>query len=537
MAQMIPAIFPFPDDPLRKAEEKVFGIFRDKLSDEYIVFYSCEVLRENRAGTFAESETDFLIFHPDQGFLGIEVKGGSIGYKNGTWSQNGRPLKRSPFVQAHDAVHNLQRWLAWKMNNLPKLTFAHGVCFPDVMKAFDSLPPDAERTICLTHQELSYVADAVESILKKFRRSHHEKAPRDAVRRLLMPQFEYGYCLADRAERAEEDFFTLTEQQCEMLNMLQYQKRALIEGCAGSGKTIMALKKAEEIASMDKSVLLLCYNTLLGKQLAARTSNNDRITANLFHDFCLDALRDAGCAPEKGSDDQEYWDKRVPEAFDELMQRAALEYDAVIVDEGQDFRFSYWVSIEGLAKKDGWFYIFYDPGQNLFHSDMEFPFKKPRFALTKNCRNTGRICEFLQPLSTVPMEPKDGIPPGDAPVEFSDPNPKNRRKELGKVLNRLVTQEKLDRSEVVVLGGHRMDGTSIGDDPKIGNFTLTENADDDTPNAIHYHTHMKFKGLEARAIILLDVDPDDERWKMNFLYTAASRAKYVLHVLRKSASG
>ena len=112
MAQMIPALFPCPEDSKRQAEKKVYDILRDRLKDEYTVFYSFEILRENRDGKFAESETDFLIFHPDRGFIGLEVKGGNIAYRDGCWSQNGRPLRRSPFAQAHDAIHDLERWLA-----------------------------------------------------------------------------------------------------------------------------------------------------------------------------------------------------------------------------------------------------------------------------------------------------------------------------------------------------------------------------------------------------------------------------------------
>ena len=85
MARMIPEVFPRPDDPKRKGEHKVFDVLRDRLPNDYTVFYSFEVIREKRKGKFAESETDFLVFHEDQGFLGIEVKGGNVkvGVKDG----------------------------------------------------------------------------------------------------------------------------------------------------------------------------------------------------------------------------------------------------------------------------------------------------------------------------------------------------------------------------------------------------------------------------------------------------------------------
>jgi DNA helicase IV len=348
---------------------------------------------------------------------------------------------------------------------------------------------------------------------------------------MLMPHFEYGYTLADKAERAEQEFFVLTEQQCQMLEFLQFQKRALVQGCAGSGKTLMAIKKAEQLGAAGKSVLLLCFNRLLGQKLAARTAEMPGVTSMTYHRFCTQTLEDANCLPEIRGNDPAFWADEIPDALDALLTRSPQHYDAVVVDEAQDFKFSYWASIAGLVEKDGWFYIFYDPGQNLFASKMEFPFKEPMFPLTFNCRNTRRICEFLQPLSVLPMEPKDGVPEGDVPISFAG-DAQQRRKELARVLHDLTTKGKLDPDEIVVLGGHRMANTCIAKDPKIGKFTLTENVNEDPPNAIRYYTPMKFKGLEARAVILLDVDDMDERWSSNHIYTAASRAKYSLHVVK-----
>ena len=83
----------------------------------------------------------------------------------------------------------------------------------------------------------------------------------------------------------------------------------------------------------------------------------------------------------------------------------------------------------------------------------------------------------------------------------------------------------------VILGGHSMEHTCIGDNPIIGSFHLTETMEDG-PNIINYHTYMKFKGCEADVVILIDVDKKDERWANPIsLYTAISRAKHLLYIL------
>jgi len=85
----------------------------------------------------------------------------------------------------------------------------------------------------------------------------------------------------------------------------------------------------------------------------------------------------------------------------------------------------------------------------------------------------------------------------------------------------------------VILGGHSLARTCIGDKPGLGNFIVTEELED-KPNCVHYHTYMKFKGCEADAVFILDVDPSDERWEGEMgLYVAISRAQHLLFVLRK----
>ena len=67
----------------------------------------------------------------------------------------------------------------------------------------------------------------------------------------------------------------------------------------------------------------------------------------------------------------------------------------------------------------------------------------------------------------------------------------------------------------------------------MGNFIIEREAEPGS-NAIRYETYMRFKGCESDVVILLDVDPKDDRWSKNALYTAISRAKFLLYVLYKT---
>jgi len=60
------------------------------------------------------------------------------------------------------------------------------------------------------------------------------------------------------------------------------------------------------------------------------------ITADHYHNFCIKRLVAAGVhLPDRS--DKAFWETEIPDKFDRLLQNQPLRYDAIIVDEGQDF--------------------------------------------------------------------------------------------------------------------------------------------------------------------------------------------------------
>ncbi len=532
MAHMIPAVI--PEQTLSNAEKHLFAVLKERLDYGFTVFHSFNLLTRNRQQRFIEGEIDFLIFSPAHGFLVLEVKGGIIEYEGSTdrWFQNDKLMNQSPFRQARDSKHKLRDFLFNQLGHKPKGTFAYAVCFPEVFDDMKNLPSGAESRICITGAELPLIDKKVQEIFESFSHDIPESLESDEserIRQILMPHCEYGTSLKDRMGRAERDFFRLTEEQCRMLDTLSRQKRVLIEGCAGSGKTVMAVKKARELAAEGKSVLILCYNVLIGERLASEVGDLDSVTACNYHKFCEDLLKKAGRFPADEGDSAEYWKAILPEALESFLQENPVKYDAVIVDEGQDFYAEWWVTVDDLVKPDGYFYIFYDPGQNLWGTGMDFPIKGEPYTFYRNCRNTREIFNMLQHCVSMEMSLMGGAPVGDKVIDFSSPDAHARRERLAGILHELMAKG-IDRSRIVILGGHSVENTCIGSDPAVGGIRITQDIEDES-DAIHYYTYMKFKGCEADVVILLDVDRNDERWNDTALYTAISRAKYLLYII------
>ena len=531
MALMIPAVV--PEEGVSRAEQELFPVLRNGLDDSITVFHSFKIVTHNREGRLLDSEIDFLLFSRERGLLVIEVKGGPVVYdgSRARWYQGDRPI-RDPFDQARANKYKLGTFIRERVGRSLPVSLAHAVCFPNSYAEPSVLPPEASREILINGRDLDNVAAAIDRVYdasKPFDRALSDKEA-EALRLAFMPYCEYGMSLLERMEKAGRKLFALTEEQCRLLDFIRNRRTALIQGCAGSGKTVMAVKKAQELAANGNRVLLLAYNQLIGERLKESVRESEGVTASTYHDFCLEMLEKAGVVPDGVRDDM-FYTRLVPQAFENLASQGLGQYDALIVDEGQDFRGDYWKSLGYLLRDGGYYYIFYDPDQNVFGTEMDFPIHEEPFVLVDNCRNTKSICEFVGHYTDNDIHPMQGVPVGIPVEEHVNPSPASRRRHLAGILEQLVFEEGMVPERVVILGGHGIEKTCVPADGQVGKFKVVQ-GDEVGPNIVHYYTYMKYKGCEADAVILLDVDPSDDRWSDLAIYTTASRAKFLLFILR-----
>jgi hypothetical protein len=87
----------------------------------------------------------------------------------------------------------------------------------------------------------------------------------------------------------------------------------------------------------------------------------------------------------------------IENAFDHL-DNFPITYEAIIVDEGQDFRGLWWLLVEAILEKstNKILYIFYDDNQSLLPFRSKYPIEKSPISMSKNCRNGGNIFEIVK---------------------------------------------------------------------------------------------------------------------------------------------
>ncbi len=548
MAQLIPTI---STDEIKNYGERLFAeSLLKQVPARVQVFHSINWLADNREGTVREGESDFVILDPDRGILFVEVKGGTIRCRPDSFEwvrvlDNGVQEKiKSPFVQARASMHTLTN----KMKTHPlfrsgiPFTYGYAAAFPGC-RCDGTLPADIRP-------ELIFDADRCQSLQASLKEAFdlnehvgHERMNAShvkAVHEVLYPNFGVTPVLWRQVQDQEAKLRRLTEEQAIILKLLKYQSKAVIQGVAGSGKTILALAKAQEMARDGAKTLFVCYNKQLKQWLDTTAEKiNDNLVFSTFHELAFSFAKKAGIRLHqlKDEEDEAFWNNRVP---DVMMQAASMlgeedKYDAIIVDEGQDFHDLWWLCIDGVFSDPAnkkCYYIFYDPLQNIYVSAPTLPSEMGApFELHANCRNTVKIAQHCEAFVNRPITVKGNAPVGEDPEVLQAQTVEQAFRLAEKKVRELCfdNQGGLERRQIAVLA----DGSTKSRWPrKIAGFDTTEFLPTWTNNkAILMETWARFKGLEADAIILIDTDKTDTPKTRANRYVSRSRAKHLLTII------
>ncbi|MDE0178977.1 MAG: NERD domain-containing protein [Gammaproteobacteria bacterium] len=553
MARLFPKIR--PEDIGNPGERSVARALLEQLPRRVEVFHGFNWLARNARATLLEGECDFILLEPEKGLLFVEVKGGSLVFDGEKWvrqvGSERRELNKDPFAQAqrgmHDIVDIVSRRHGGKSNGLP---FAYGfaVAFPDC-RVSGWLPPNIQPELILDAAKLKTVPDAVKRIFASFSRKEHRPLYADevaSVREALYPKYELVPVLWRRIEDQEERLSRLTQEQQRILDILERQPKAAISGVAGSGKTLLALAKAQATARQGLRTLLLCFNRPLKDWLLQSVPDafGGKLVIDNYHGLADDLCRAAGVPLWDRGDtkDPDFWTEIVPVALEEACERLGPEhkFDAIIVDEGQDFEDLWWDSLDSVfrdAANKACYYVFYDPKQNLFVDSPSLPDELgPPYPLPTNCRNTVRIAAHCASLVGHDNKVRDEAPIGEDPVMVSAQTISEAFRAAGKQVRELCESGKggLKPSQAAVLAPAYTERDWPG---KFGTIALTRDFDEwRRGKGVLIATWGRFKGLEADAVVIVETPMRDEAREATTRYVARSRAKHWLTVIEVDAA-
>jgi hypothetical protein len=532
---------PFPMLPTDSAaERRLYEGFLDQLGPEYVVYHSVDWVLAGKRGP-NEGEADFVIAHPVDGLLVLEAKGGRLSYDPSTrrWTQSGRSgphaMDEDPFHQARDEMHSLREilaaqdgWSRW----MP--SYGYGVAMPDGSYDRDAHPA-APHEVVIDRGDMDRLAERVPEIMRHWRRPGRRFGAEgmDHLARALGFTVEVRTPLKLEFDEEDRKIVELTQDQAWILSFVAHRKRAVVTGPAGSGKTLLAIQIARRLAEGGRRTLLTCFNKALGEYLRSSTRGVANLDVGHFHELADRLAREAGldlpgAGVEPGSP---YFERELPD----LLARAAAElgprYDAIVVDEAQDFREWWWPPLLALHEDPaaGPLYLFADDNQNLYGGTLPVGDEESRCPpLPTNLRNTAAIHDFVSIFYAGGPKAASKGPPGRPPEILGYRDDDDLAHLLAVVLHNLVEGEHVPLEDIVVLTPSGREKSRLRLRATVDGFRLSDRVESGTVLTASVHG---FKGLERPVVILAELGDKPLEDVAPYLYVGGSRARNHLIVL------
>lgn len=546
-----------------KAEAKVYRALRDKLPQEYVVFFQVGWILQREEEQAKDGETDFLVCHPDHGYLCIEVKGGGVGFDatTGDWfsvdrHQQKHPIN-NPISQALKAKYSIRSKLnehpRWRGLALGNVLRGHAVFFPDVGDTNALSRPDMPALLIGSSSTLKDPKKWIDDAFTYWGNNAGSLTPIgrrgiDVIREVFARSFIVAPLVSSRLADQEERRLILTKDQLRVLDFLRSHRRVAVSGGAGTGKTVLALEKARRLASEGFKTLLTCYNRQLADHLSSLCSGMTNLDVMSFHQLCYRQVERANQA--SGRDlvaeakvtypGKDLYDVQLPNAFAYSLEVLPDRYDAIVCDEGQDFREEFWVPLELLLSdyERSPLYVFYDDNQNIYARAGTFPIRDEPFTLTTNCRNTAPIhSAAYKHYKGVPVSPPD-IEGDDVQFDASPGRDAQASKINARIVD-LIARQGVTAGDITVLIADALRKTDYYTTlrrlplPKPATWLEEGIRSNDT---VLIDTIQRFKGLESPVVILWGLDTIDLTRSEELLYVGISRAKSLLVVVGTAAT-
>ena len=534
----------------------------DKEKTKDWIFYYSFSFKSKTLKRFKDCEIDFLCLLPNIGIFVFEIKGGKISkvlengeviyYSLDRFGENHRI--KNPYEQARDNYYdfcNLLKKTSPQEYELMLNTFVGGsaVGFPDMSQIdfYDPNGPDGVLTYVTNKDFYQFFIN-----LGKYYSSDSRKTPTKEdidyiVKCFSLKNFTYKYDLGDYIDTINVRINQLTDEQYAVLRGLLENDRCLINGPAGSGKTVLSEMLFKYFVNNHEKVAYFSYNIFNSLKVKGDLENVIKETQSL-------------CAPLFDYIDElvkRYFPNRAFENYEEKT-KSLLEvrnkpdfpkYSAIIIDEAQDLDGSealidLFDNFTSKGLKDSKVFVFYDKHQTVIYNKSPFyeneifgseGFRYAKFSLEKNCRNSENVSKILETMRNEKGKLLIKDVHNDSVSYSLIKNSEECLTEINKIIRYLKDNGVSNRSITILISSR---GSKDSESPVnqtitklMKNNLFRDYATINKANAIAYTTVRKFKGLESDVVIYIRHYASNSKLSRNDDYVAVSRGKSLVYII------
>ncbi len=392
-----------------------------QLGDDCVVLTNLRITDEHK-----DHEADLVVLMPGSGIVVVEVKGSHVWVERGCWfiHRGNGPERIDPVAQARDAKFALRHYVESdpRWGSRGRVRWGHHVVLARTALKDDFAHPELARWAVTGKDDLTDVAGRIHDQTWRWQRDARVPTRDDVDLVLeilsgrLSPTRDAVALAQDREDRAQR----LTAEQAGLLQVTRLLPRREIRGGAGSGKTVLAMPQARDLASgrllgERRRVAVVCYSyglaTYLRRSLLVGSKGKQPAFVGTFEDLG----RSWGVSEFGSRDDSAFWEVDLAGRMANLAAGLgdADKLDAIIVDEAQDFAEGWWLPLLAALRDEehGGLYAYSDERQRVFARFGRPPVQLVPLVLDHNLRNTRPIAETFVPLAPTRMEIRGGEGP------------------------------------------------------------------------------------------------------------------------------
>lgn len=540
LAELIPEHLP---DGASQGERRAFAALQ-ALPDDVVVYYEPVIARRY---------PDFIVIAPTLGVIVIEVKGIPLPWIT---HADDNAIRYTQGGHAHEQAHPSRQALTYQRKLMSAcethpaaadlkgdryFTFAFGklAIMTSIRRAdLDASPwaalfPRGE-TLCM--DEFDALAGNPAALMAALRAAMPPHVPitpitparMNTIRSVISPaaRVETLPLFGDPPPKLSVDMLDLEQEKVARQLMSGHR---ILYGVPGSGKTIVLIAAARMLAEAGQSVLVLCFNHTLQRYLEKTLAPHPGVIVRTFGRWASDQGAQANLG------DGEAFGAGLL-AILQSGDEDAGKYDAVLIDEGQDFHAS-WFQSAVLALKepaDGTLIIAYDVSQNLYRARLpnwgkvgvKAQGRTKRF--TRNYRNTREIVAAAASFGAPEFAGDDDLPQAVAL------RPENciRSGPAPALIQCAGLDAQIARSTTIVrdlmasgLAAHEIMLLCL-------RTTLRDRLKEKFKNQpVTISTIHGARGLQAKAVILVAADDLQNEDGRSLMYVALTRPTDHLHIL------